>query len=216
MDSGPNWSNAKTRSGKRVRMCSIRSSLASKSGSLDSFQIRPGPGALEGDVVDVQHLPQPLPPDPNPPGGLDAPGPAGLGPPVGPGQVAGQLAQAPPGERQPERLRAGGGRLDDERDVLVTDQAGTASRPLRVQGMQPRGVERVDHVPDRVLIRGDQSSDRWHRCPGRRRHDDHRPADPDRPVPAPPHDLLQPASFVLRQPPYPDRFSHHTPTLTQP
>jgi hypothetical protein len=42
------------------------------------------------------------------------------------------------------------------------------SRPLRVQRGQPLGVERVDHVPDRVLIRGDQPRDRRHHGARRR------------------------------------------------
>ena len=47
----------------------------------------PGPGPLEGDLPGVQDLPQPLPADRYRPGGV-------------PGQVAGQLAQAPVRERQ--------------------------------------------------------------------------------------------------------------------
>ena len=40
IDNGPNWSNAKHRPGKWLITCSIRSSLASLSGSWDSFQVR--------------------------------------------------------------------------------------------------------------------------------------------------------------------------------
>ena len=40
IDSGPNWSNAKQRSGALLVTCSIRSSLASRSGSRDSFHVR--------------------------------------------------------------------------------------------------------------------------------------------------------------------------------
>jgi hypothetical protein len=58
--------------------------------------------------------------------------------------------------------RPGPGRRDDDLDVLITDQAGTASRPLRVQRGQSFGVERVDHVPDGVLIGGDEPGDRRH------------------------------------------------------
>ena len=43
----------------------------------------------------------------------------------------------------------------------------------------------------------------------RRRHDDHRPAHPDRPVLAAPHDLLQPPALLITQPPRPHRLSHH-------
>src|SRR5262249_47341598 len=73
----------------------------------------PGPGPLEADPAGVQQLPQPFPPDPR----------------AGPGQVIGQLAQAPAGERQAQRLWPGGGRRDDHLDVVVTDPAGTAARP---------------------------------------------------------------------------------------
>ncbi|OLL89272.1 hypothetical protein Ae406Ps2_6479 [Pseudonocardia sp. Ae406_Ps2] len=40
IDSGPNWSKAKQRPGNRLITSSIRSSLASLSGSVDSFQVR--------------------------------------------------------------------------------------------------------------------------------------------------------------------------------
>ena len=40
MASGPNWSKAKHRSGTRVVTSSIRSSLVSLFGSVDSFQVR--------------------------------------------------------------------------------------------------------------------------------------------------------------------------------
>ena len=73
---------------------------------------------------------------------------------------SGELAQAPPGERLAQLLRPGGGRRDDDLNGLVTDQAGTASRPLRVQRSQALLVEQVDHVPDGALIRGDQPGDR--------------------------------------------------------
>jgi hypothetical protein len=39
IDSGPNWSNAKHRPAKWLVTCSIRSSLASRSGSVDSFHV---------------------------------------------------------------------------------------------------------------------------------------------------------------------------------
>jgi hypothetical protein len=39
IDNGPNWSKAKQRSGNRLVTSSIRSSLTSLSGSLDSFQV---------------------------------------------------------------------------------------------------------------------------------------------------------------------------------
>ena len=56
-------------------------------------------------------------------------------------QVTAEFAHAPVGEREPERLGSRRGRRDDERDILVTDQAGTASRPPRVQRGQPPLVE---------------------------------------------------------------------------
>ena len=43
-------------------------------------------------------------------------------------------------------------------------------------------VEQMDHIADGVLIGGDQPGDRACRRPRRRRHDDHRPPHPDRPV----------------------------------
>ena len=47
------------------------------------------------------------------------------------------------------------------------------------------------------LIGGHQPCDRRRRRARRRGHDDHRPAHPDRPVLAPPHDLLQPAALLI-------------------
>jgi hypothetical protein len=40
IDSGPDWPEAKQRSGQALVTYSIRSSLASRSGSVDSFQVR--------------------------------------------------------------------------------------------------------------------------------------------------------------------------------
>jgi hypothetical protein len=85
----------------------------------------PGPGALKRDLVGAQQLPQPLPP------GLDHPD--GVA-----GQVAGQLAGAPVGERAPQLLGARPGRLDDEPLLVRVDPAGTAPRPARVQHVKPR------------------------------------------------------------------------------
>lgn len=100
------------------------------------------------------------------------------------------------------------GRLHDERDVGVSDPAGAAPRPLRVQRSQPPLVERVDHITHRVHI-GDQPGDRRHRRPRRRRHHDHRPADPDQPVLATPHDLLQAAPLLRGQPSRTHTLAHH-------
>jgi hypothetical protein len=46
-------------------------------------------------------------------------------------------------ERQAQLLRARGGRRDDDLDVSVTDQAGTAFRPLRVQCGQALALDSV-------------------------------------------------------------------------
>ncbi len=80
---------------------------------------------------------------------------------------------------------------------------GTASRPLRVQRRHPLGVKRADHDPHRILTGRDQPRGRRHQRPRRRRHDDHRPAHPDRPVLTPPHDLQQPLPLLITQPPRP-------------
>jgi hypothetical protein len=62
--------------------------------------------------------------------------------------------------------------------IVVTDPAGTASRPLRIQRAKTDLVERVDYVTDGVFVTGDQPGDRGDRRPGRRRHDDQCPAHP--------------------------------------
>jgi hypothetical protein len=71
---------------------------------------------------------------------------------------------------------------------------------------------------DRVLIRGDQPGDRRHPGARRRRHDDHRPAHPHRPVLAAPHDLQQPPALLITQPPRPHPLSHHNswPSISSP
>src|SRR3954453_23030618 len=134
IDNGPNWSNAKHRSGKALATCSIRSSLASKSGSVDSFQVRLSSSSLKGDVVVAQHLAQPFPADPHPPAWHPLQSETGLDVLVGPGQVGAQLPHAPAGERQSEGLGPGCGRRDDERDVLVIDQAGDGLPPTEGPG----------------------------------------------------------------------------------
>jgi hypothetical protein len=79
--------------------------------------------------------------------------------------VGGKFAHAHCVNGHPHNGGSGGGRrederdvLVDERDVLVTDQEGTASRPLRVRHGQSPLIERVNHVPHGVLIRNDQSA----------------------------------------------------------
>ena len=64
----------------------------------------------------MQYLAQPLRADPN-----DSPTVVS--------EIRRQLAQAPPRERQAQRLRARARRLDDEPLVLSRDPAGTATRP---------------------------------------------------------------------------------------
>jgi hypothetical protein len=114
----------------------------------------PGLGSLERDLVLVQKLPQSFPPDPDHPLRVS-------------GQVGGEFAQAPAGEGLLEPFGSGGGRRDDERFVFRADQAGTATRPLRVQTGHAHLVEPVNHTADRVLVALDQTSDRRHGVPTR-------------------------------------------------
>ena len=158
----------------------------------------PGAGALKADLGFAQDLPQPFPADPHHALMVAA-------------QVGGELAHAPVGERKPERFGSGGGRRDDERDIGVTDPAGTASRPLRVQRGQPSLVEGVDHVADGVLVRGDQPGDRRHRRARRRGENDRCPTDPDRVPASSAHDLGQPVPFLIGQSTCSDWFSHRPP-----
>ena len=128
----------------------------------------PGLGPLNSDLVLVQELPQPFAADVHPVQAAVV------------GQVVAEFAQAPPGERLVEGLGSGAGRRDDERFVVFTDSAGTATRPSRVQAGQPDLVEPVDHLTDRVLVTLHQAGARGTGVPVRRAHDDHRPAQPDR------------------------------------
>jgi hypothetical protein len=160
----------------------------------------PRPGPLKRHPMLAQQLAQPLTTDPDPPVRVR-------------GQVRGELAHAPVRERPPELARAGLGRRDDELDVLIADQAGTASRPLRVQRGQPPLVEGVNHIAHGVLVSGHQPGDRRNRCPRRRRHDNHRSADPDRAVLAPAHDLGQPLAHLIGEPARSDWLCHPTPHL---
>ena len=111
--------------------------------------------------------------------------------------MRGEFPHAPVRERSAQGAGSGGGRHDDECDVVVTDQAGTASRPPRVQRGQPPLVEGVDHIAHGVLVGGDQSGDRRHRCSRGRSHDDRGPADPDRAAASATHDLGQRLTFVI-------------------
>ena len=155
----------------------------------------PGPRALEADVVLAQDLAQPLTTELDPPVAVV-------------GEVGDQLAHAPVRERAARGFGSGGGRRDDERGVLVTDQAGTASRPLRVQRGKPPGVEGMDHIAHGVLVRGDQPGDRRDRGPGRRCHDHGGAADPDRVAASTTHDLGQNLALVIGQSSCSDRVSH--------
>ena len=170
--------------------CSIRSSLASRSGSADSFQVRvrwkliPGRGAAAA-----------------------APGPPHRR--AGGRQIRGQLAQAPAGERQAQLLRPGGGRRDDHLHVIVRDPAGTASRQRAQRGqalLLNKCTTSRTVSSSAATSRAIAGTERA----GRRRHNDHRPAHPDRPMLSPPHDLLQPLPLLISQPPRPHRLSHPT------
>jgi len=71
-------------------------------------------------------------------------------------EVAGQLADAPVGERETEPGRTGLGHSDDDLDVGVGDPPRSSGAPPRRQHRQPTFVERVDDIADGVLVRGDQ------------------------------------------------------------
>jgi hypothetical protein len=53
----------------------------------------------------------------------------------------------------------------DEDFVLRADQAGTATRPLRVQAGHPHFVEPVDDLPDRAFVGLHETGDRRHGVP---------------------------------------------------
>jgi hypothetical protein len=166
----------------------------------------PGLGPLERDVVGDQQLTEPFPPDRDHPDLVLR-------------QEVHELADAPAGEGLPELLRAGGGRLDDEALVVSRDLAGTATRPLRVQGSHPHLVEPVDHLPDPVLGGRRELSDHRHRVPtGRGMHHQRSPpldmglvglAAPT------PHDPLELLAFLGRQPPH-SKWFRHAPIKTGP
>ena len=139
----------------------MRASFVSRSGVVRLF---PCLGPLQADLVMVQELPQPL----------AAHGHALAA--VVEGEVVAEFAQAPPGEWLIEYLGSGSGRRDDERFIVVTDPAGTATRPMRVQAGQPHLIEPVDHLPDRVFVALDQPSDRGDRVSTGGGHDDHGPS----------------------------------------
>ena len=165
----------------------MRSSLASRSGSLDSFQVlvrlkRHAPGR--------QYLAEPLGAD------LDHPG-------LVVAQICGQLAQAPPREWQPQRLRALRGRGDDEVLVLSGDAAGTATRPPRVQRRHPIVVEPVDHLAHTIPRSRRQPGDHRHRVAARGRQHHRRPPPANhrtlRLAAAPANNPLELTAFLVRQ-----------------
>jgi hypothetical protein len=124
------------------------------------------------------------------------------------GQIGGEFAQAPAGEGLLECLRSRGGRRDDEGFVVRADQAGTATRPLRVQAGQAHLVESVDHLPDRVLVALDEAGDGGDGVSAGRGHDHHRAAQSDRGSGAAPDDLLQALAFLIGQPACSNRVCH--------
>jgi hypothetical protein len=96
----------------------------------------------------------------------------------------------PPDDDLPDRV--GGQVVGQLADTSVVEPATQSRGPRR---------DRRDDVGSRRRCRcgghghppgQGPGSDRRRRRPGRRRHNDHRPTDPDRTMPAPPHDLLKP------------------------
>jgi hypothetical protein len=69
---------------------------------------------------------------------------------MAPGCSSQQPADTPAGEREPDRLGGGLGRLDDERLIVSRDPAGTATRPPGVQARHAHLVEAVDHLAQPV------------------------------------------------------------------
>ena len=158
----------------------------------------PGLGALEGDPLRDQDLPQPFPADPH----LAA---------FARRQVVGEFADRPVGERQPQLGRSGGGRLDDQRAVSRRDQAGPATRPARVQRLHPQVVEPVDHLSDPVRRGLHQPGDRGHVVTARRRQHHHRSSPlHDRAVglAAAPHDALKLVALRVAEATHTHRFAH--------
>ncbi len=107
------------------------------------------------------------------------------------GQVSGELAQRPAGEGLAELGRAGRGRVDDEVFLVRGEQAGTASRPFRVQAVQSLVVEGVDDLAHGLFVSGDQASYDRDGVAAGRGQDDHRPPVADRVGAAPADDALE-------------------------
>jgi hypothetical protein len=87
-------------------------------------------GPLEGEVVSAQQLAESFPTD------LDAVGAVVVG------EVVDEFPDPPAGERLTEGFGSGVSRPDDERFVVFTDQAGTATRSPRVQLAMPISLNR--------------------------------------------------------------------------
>lgn len=123
-------------------------------------------------------------------------------------QVGDEFAQGPTGEGLAELGGAGGGRLDDEVFVVIAEQAGAASRPLRVQAGQADLVEPVDHIPHGVLVGLHQLCDHRDPVPAGRGEQHHRPPVAHRAGTAPAHDLQRPLPLLVSQSAYTNRLSH--------
>jgi hypothetical protein len=159
-------------------------------------------GPLEGEVVSAQQLAESFPTD------LDAVGTVVVG------EVVDEFPDPPAGERLTEGFGSGVSRPDDERFVVFTDQAGTATRSPRVQlAGHAHLVEPVDDPADRVLIGLHETGDHRHRVATGRGEHDHRPAQPDRRAGPSSGDSEQLLTFLVRQPPHTHGFCQ-PPSLT--
>jgi len=94
--------------------------------------------------------------------------------------------------------------------VVRTEQAGTASRPLRVQGGQADLVEAVDHVAHGVLVGLHELGDHRDPVPAGRGQQHHRAPIAHRTGTVPAHDLLQLLSLLVGQSAHTDRLGHRT------
>src|SRR5208283_3111520 len=116
------------------------------------------------------------------------------------------------GEGLAQAARTLGGRLDDQLAFLSRYPAGTATRPLRVQGAHPLVVEGMDHLAHPVRAGLDQPGDRRHVVAARRGEHDERSAPlDDRLVglsTAPAHDPLELPALLVGEPPHLHWSSH--------
>ena len=134
-------------------------------------------------------------------------------------QVAGQLAHAPAGEGLAQAAWTLGGRLDDQLAFLSRYPAGTATRPLRVQGVHPLVVEGMDHLAHPVGAGLDQPGDRRHVVAARRGEHDQRSAPLDDGLvalaAAPTHDPLELPALLVGEPAH-LHWSSHRASLRDP